>query len=195
MDNTELVGICDGWVTDARAFDRSDVRNDRENAILFYDGSVDFPAEDGRSQAVSQDIADVIEWLIPGLLRVFTASANVAIYEPVGPEDEDMSKQATDGINFIFLNECGGFRVLKDAMHDGLLHGNGVVKHWWAGEPVYETETIRGLTEEEYHALISQGDVDEVLDVKEYMVGPDGQPLKDEDEGQSRDREGAGDYA
>lgn len=174
MSDTDLAAQVDAWITEAKRFDRSDLSKQREDAIRFYDGEVDIPAAPGRSQAVSHDLADVLDWIVPGLLRVFTASDRVAIYEPREPKDEAGAKQATDGINYIFMHDCDGFRVLKDAMHDGLLHGNGIVKSWWAGEPEYKTEIVRGLTEEELHALMGEPGIEDVLELTEYFVGPDG---------------------
>jgi hypothetical protein len=167
MSEGELAAECDGWITAAQSFDTSDLELHRSWAIRFYDGEVDIDPQKGRSQVVSHDVADAIEWIIPGLLRVFTASDKIAIYEPVTPEDEVGAKQATACINYLFLTECDGFRVIKDSMHDGLLHGNGPVKAWWEGAPEYKIEHVRGLNEMEMQALISEPDVDEVISIKE----------------------------
>jgi hypothetical protein len=182
MSDTELQTLCDGWLQDADAYDSSDMASLRSKAIDFYEGRIDIPAEPGKSSVVSPDVADALEWIIPGLLRVFLASDRVAIYEPVTQEDEEAAKQATDGVNHEFLVGCNGFRVTKDAMHDGLLHGNGIVKHWWAGEPEYKTETLTGLTEEELFALMADETVEEVLEQREYMVGPEGEEIKGEND-------------
>jgi hypothetical protein len=182
MTDAELTVIVDGWLSDAESFDQSDMSGIRSKAIDFYEGRIDIQAEPGKSSVVSPDLADALEWIIPGLLRVFLASDRVAIYEPVTQEDEETAKQATDGINHEFLVSCNGYRILKDAMHDGLLHGNGVIKHWWAGEPEYKTETLTALNEEEYQALLLDETVEEVLEQREYMVGPDGQEIKGDKE-------------
>ena len=176
MDETELQSIVDGWISDARQFDQSDASTQREWAIKFYDGEVDIAARDGRSSAVSHDVADVLDWIIAGLLRVFTASDRVAIYEPREPQDVAAAKQATDCINYIFLNECDGYKVIMHSMHDGLLHGNGPIKVWWEGKPEYKTETIRGITESELMALMTEPDVEDILEInlsEEPKDGPD----------------------
>jgi hypothetical protein len=58
-------------------------------------------------------------------------------------------------------------------MHDSLLHGNGPVKSWFEHAKEYKVETVRGLNEMEYQALLSEPDLDEVLEVTEY---PEGHP-------------------
>ena len=174
MSEGELTAMLDGWITDSRSFDRSDLSINREWAIRFYDGETDIPSQEGRSQIVSHDVADALEWILPALLRIFTSASKIAIFEPVTPEDELGAKQATACINYLFQNECDGYRVVKDAMHDGLLHGNGVVKSWWEGAPEYKVEVVRGLDEMELQALLSEPDLDEVLELTEYPA--DGSP-------------------
>src|SRR5262245_5335856 len=183
MSDAELVNLIQSYITDSTLYDRSDITNQREWAIKFYDGHVDIQAREGRSQVVSHDVADVHEWVLSGLLRVFTGSDKLVIYEPEKPEDEPLARAATAAINYIFRKECQGYRVLKDAMHDGLLHGNGIIKCWWEGSPKYEVEDLNGLDEQEFRALISQSDIDDVLSLESYLVGPDGQPLPGQDAG------------
>ena len=168
MSEGELSAILDGWITDSRSFDRSDLSINREWAIRFYDGECDIPWQENHSSVVSHDVADALEWILPALLRIFTSSSKIAIFEPVTPADEVGAKQATACINHLFQNECDGYRVVKDAMHDGLLHGNGVVKSWWEGAKEYKVEVVRGLDEMEFQALLSEPDLEEVLEIKEY---------------------------
>jgi hypothetical protein len=181
MDEDELGALVEGWLTQARHFDDSDLSEQRSKAIEFYDGGVDVLEQPNRSKVVSSDVADVIGWILPGLLRVFTASNRIAIYEPNTPEEEASAKQATEGINYIFLNECDGFRLMKDAMFNGLLHGNGPIKVSWKGEKEYKVEDIRGLTQEEVLVLLQEPDVEDILELNEYPVGPDGIPVDEED--------------
>jgi hypothetical protein len=91
----------------------------------------DTPSMAGRSSVVSKDVADTIGWMLPGIIRVFTASDRMAIYEPAKPGDEEFAKQATDYANYVFLKDNPGYRIMWDATHDSLTLGNGIVKHWW----------------------------------------------------------------
>ena len=182
MTEDELSALCEDWITNAKHFDESDLEETRRKANDFYDGKVDILEQPNRSKVVSSDVADVMGWILPGLLRVFTASDRVAIYEPNTPEEEQQAKEATFGINHIFLNECGGFRLMKDAMFNGLLHGNGPLKISWHGEKQYKIEDITGLTMEEVMALLQDPDVEDIIELKAYDVGPDGAPVEPNDE-------------
>lgn len=182
MTEDELGALCEDWITNAKHFDENDLEETRQKANDFYDGKVDILEQPNRSKVVSSDVADVMGWILPGLLRVFTASDRVAIYEPNTPEEEQAAKEATFGINHIFLNECGGFRLMKDAIFNGLLHGNGPIKISWHGEKQYKVEDITGLTMEEVMALLQDPDVEDIIELNAYQVGPDGTPVEPTDE-------------
>ena len=182
LSDRDLLNIVEAHLSDAEQFDASELEKDRSLAIDFFEGKVDFPNEPGKSSVVSHDVADTVNGLLPGTLRVFLSSDHVAIYEPRKPGDEEFAEQATDCINYMFRNECDGYRILHNAFHDGFLLRNGIIKHWWAGEPEYKTETLTGLTEEDMLMLADDDTVEEILEKREYMVGPDGQEIGEKDE-------------
>src|SRR5690606_4720812 len=102
--------------------------------------------EDGRSQAISRDVLETVEWLMPDLLRVFMGSDDVVHYEPVGPEDEQAAIQATDYANHIFWKDNPGYQLMYDWFKDALLQKVGVLKVWWAEEEKVKRDTYTGLS-------------------------------------------------
>lgn len=164
MTETELASLCDGQISDAVAYDGSELSAHRENALQYYNGNLpDIPTQVGKSSVTSHDLSDTIGWLLPALSRVFLASDQVAIFEPQKPQDEPFAKQATDLVNHIFLRECDGYSVLRSGIHDGLQFGNGIVKHWWDAAPEYETLDYSGLSDDAFQALVLDDNV-EVLE-------------------------------
>ncbi|MDQ3024674.1 MAG: hypothetical protein M3R04_09895, partial [bacterium] len=144
MTEHDLSALCDGHINDAKSYDSSDLSGRREKALRYYEGDVsqDIPAQPGRSSVVSRDLADKHGEILPGLKRVFFGSDNIALYEPQKPQDEDFAKQATDYINYVVLRECDGIRHLTYAMSDGVLLGNGALKHYWDPTVEYTTESF-----------------------------------------------------
>ncbi len=169
MDEKELIAQLDGQISAAATYSGSELSEHRERALRYYDGdmSTDLPSKEGKSSVVSQDVADTMGWLLPGLMRVFLAAEHVGIYEPEKPGDEQSAKQATDYVNYVLLRECEGYAILRSAMFDGLLLGNGILKHWWDETPDYCAEDFSGLTEEAFIELVTDPDV-EVLEHTEY---------------------------
>lgn len=197
MNETEIAAAVDGQISDARNYDGADRQKNREWALRFFEGEVDFPAMGkNRSEVVSRDVADTHGLILPGLLRAFLSTDRVALYEPtrkhmamVQEEDpetgairqvekdvsQDRADQATDLVNYIVLRECDGYRQFRTAISDGLLLGNGLVKHWWDGSEIYDVQPYTGQNEDEVALIKSDPDIEEVFDEKTYP-DPDWEP-------------------
>ncbi len=130
---------------------------ERADSMDYYlgDMSKDMPAQEGRSRAVSTDVADTIEGLMPHLMDIFAGSDEVVRFEPVGPEDEEAAQQETDYVNHVFMQQNPGFMVLYSFIKDALLSKVGIVKIWWEESEQEERETYYDLTEEQF-ALLAQ---------------------------------------
>jgi hypothetical protein len=129
---------------------------ERADAMDYYLGNMtkDMPAQDGRSRAVSTDVADTIEGLMPSLMDIFAGSDEVVRFEPVGPEDEEAAQQETDYVNHVFMQQNPGFMTLYSFIKDALLSKVGIVKVWWEESEEEERETYYDLTDDQF-ALLS----------------------------------------
>jgi hypothetical protein len=69
------------------AMSASKLSEERAAALDYYlgDMSRDVPAPDGRSRAVSTDISDTVEGLMPSLMHIFTADDEVVRVRARGP--------------------------------------------------------------------------------------------------------------
>ena len=156
IDSSSLKAILASERSDAlAAIEATKLSSDRSDAMDYYlgDMSKDMPAADGRSQAVSTDVADTIEGLMPSLMDIFCGSDEVVRFEPVGPEDEEAAQQETDYVNHVFMQQNPGFMVLYAFIKDALLQKNGIVKVWWEEGEQEEYETYFDLTEDQFAAL------------------------------------------
>ena len=139
------------------AISAAQLAEERADAMDYYLGHMakDMPAQDGRSRAVSSDVADTIEGLMPNLMDIFAGSDEVVRFEPVGPEDEAAAAQETDYINHVFMQQNPGFMILYSFIKDALLSKVGIVKVWWEEREEEERETYYDLTDDQF-ALIAQ---------------------------------------
>jgi hypothetical protein len=156
IDSGSLKAILASERSDAlAAIEATKLSSDRSDAMDYYlgDMSKDMPAAEGRSQAVSTDVADTIEGLMPSLMDIFCGSDEVVRFEPVGPEDEEAAQQETDYVNHVFMQQNPGFMVLYSFIKDALLQKNGIVKVWWEEGEQEEYETYYDLTEDQFAAL------------------------------------------
>src|SRR6516164_2024702 len=130
---------------------------ERADAMDYYLGDMrkDMPAQDGRSRAVSTDVADTIEGMMPELMDIFAGSDEVVRFEPVGPDDEDAAQQETDYVNHVLMQQNPGFMVLYSFIKDALLSKVGFVKVWWEEREEESRETYYDLTEDQF-AMLAQ---------------------------------------
>lgn len=178
LDDDGLKALLSNEIRSAATYDDTELSAKRSRAMEYYKGTMsDTPSMSGRSSVVSSDVADTIGWMLPGIIRVFTASDQMAIFEPEKPSDEQFAKQATDYCNYVFMKDNPGYRILWDSTHDSLLLGNGIVKHWWDKKEECEYSEHSGLTEEQISVILSEPDV-EIVSQKQgapqLVAVPDG---------------------
>lgn len=135
-------------------FDNDAVLNRaREKALNYYKGEMpDIAYIEGRSSAISTDIADAVETILPDLIEIFT-SEDAAAFLPRGEEDEEAAEQETDVINHVFYNENDGFMILYSVFKDALLSKTGVFKVY--SEEYDESEEFEGKAPGEAAAIIN----------------------------------------
>ena len=131
----------------------------RKKSLEYYLGNPLGNEQEGRSQVVSNDVMDTVESLMPSLMKIFTSGDNVFACEGVGPEDEEMARQASDYINHIFLKENNGFTALYTAFKDALIQKNGILKVYWDDSSKTEREEYTRLTDDEFTDLVEDSEV------------------------------------
>jgi len=156
MSTSDLKAMLAAEKTDAlAAISAARLAEERADAMDYYLGDMnkDMPAQDGRSRAVSTDVADTIEGLMPSLMDIFAGSDEVVRFEPVGPEDEAAAQQETDYVNHVFMQQNPGFMVLYSFIKDALLSKVGIVKVWWEEREEESRETYYDLTDDQFTLL------------------------------------------
>jgi hypothetical protein len=172
MTDTELSAMLAAQHAAAMASSNSSkLSTDREKALAYYNGELsDMPSLPGRSSAVSMDVSDTVEGIMPQLMEIFAGSDDVVKFEPVGPEDIEGAEQETDYINHVFMNQNPGFLVLYSFIKDALLSKVGVIKCWWEDTEKETRETYYNKSEDEFALLISNPDIE----VLEHTPNDDG---------------------
>jgi hypothetical protein len=163
MRDAELKAILGAEKADALAgMTASKLASDRSNAMDYYLGDMtkDLPTQAGRSQAVSTDVADTVEGLMPALMEIFCGSDEVVKFNAVGPEDVEAAQQETDMVNHVFMQQNAGFLILYSFIKDALLQKNGFVKVYWEERTEEEKETYYDLSDEQFAMIAADEDVE-----------------------------------
>ncbi len=155
-DNVLLLGAIRDAEANAYGSEQDgELSQDRARSIDDYLGKPYGNEVEGRSQVVSRDVYDTIEWIKPSLLRIFTSGDEVAKFEPEGPEDEQACRQETDYINYILKEKNPWFNICYEWFTDGLLTKNAYAHAYWDTTKTVEKEEYNGITDEQLSMLIN----------------------------------------
>ena len=163
----EIVARIEQEEGQAYGINDSQLSGERAEALNFYLGGKFGNEIEGRSQVVSFDVQDTIESALPQLIKIFVSGDEVVKFEPKNREDEAAAKQETEYINHVVMEKNPGYEVFYNWIKDCLLSKNGYVKVWYDEEDKTETESYRGLTDEQLGMVINSPEV-EVLEHSEY---------------------------
>lgn len=159
----------------------------RERALNYYKGLMpDVPNLTNRSKAVSTDLADTVETLMPDLMDIFTGGDDVVSFIPQGKQDETQAQQETDYLHHVFFEDNNGFLILNTMIKDSLLLKTGVVKWWWDDAPEVEGETFEGKTLIEMALASQDGEISDLeFNGEPYEIGSELPAGGDTEEGWS----------
>lgn len=181
LSDDEILGILQAGRTAARG-EGDKIDEDRERALDYVhadpdDGYMakDLPPDPGQSKAVSTDVSDAIETVLPDLMEIFAGGDNVVAFAPFGPEDEKQAEQETDYVSHVFYHENPGWMVLYENFKDALTSKTGVFKWWWEDSEEWREQVFENKTNDEWKlhkARIAKGDF-ELADEDEPEPDPE----------------------
>ena len=179
ITDDELLARVDQELRSAQDYMGGKLSTQRRKALMYYmgqaEGDLAPPEVEGRSTYVSTDVADTIEWMLPSLLRIFTASDRVVQLNPRKPGMEQTAEDATDYLNWIFTTQNNGFQCLHTMFKDALLSKSGILKVWWDDHIDEAREEYRGLSDTELVQLLEDEEVEPI----EHESRPDEQAEKE----------------
>jgi len=176
VDTLELQVLIAQEIHLALGGEGSALQSERAENLKYYLGDKFGNEQDGRSQVVSSDVADTIEWMLPQLMRILASSDTTVSFEPVGAEDIEAAEQATQYVNHIWNADNDGFLNFYTWFKDALLSKNGFIKVWWDERVDATKESYEALSDEEMAFIVNDQDVEIVGHTEQYVpVGPNGE--------------------
>ena len=166
MDDNELGSVIRSEIQQAQNYFETEFADARMKAIDYYLGEPLGNERDGFSSVVSHDFADVVETLMPSLMRIFTSSDKYVRYAPRTAEDAQRAEQLTDYVNYIINQDNDGYRIIHTFIKDSLLFKLGVIKFGWDESYEVEEAEYNDITDEELVTLLQNPDI-EVVSQKE----------------------------
>jgi hypothetical protein len=150
-------------IDDAKSYEESDLAPAREENLNFFYGETPASEGSGKSSAVSTDFRDTVMAILPSLIRIFTSSENVVNCRPNSKGQEEMARQCTDYLNYIFWEDNNGFLILHDIVKDALRCKTGVVRWWTDNSKEVTEQEFSNITKEQIQLLVSENPSVQVL--------------------------------
>lgn len=179
MDEATLLGIIESEET---ALDDTELDAERDRALDYYYGravgKLAPPSIPNRSEYVSRDVADTIDWIMPALMKTFLAGDEIVTFSPRGPEDMQAAEQETDYVNHIVADQNPIYEIFSTWFDDALIQKNGYTYSYWKTEQDIEEEKYTGLMLDQVTILSEDKDV-KITEAYAQPVGVDemGQPV------------------
>jgi hypothetical protein len=138
----------------------------RALATQFYRGEPFGNEQTGSSQIVMTEVRDVVQGIMPGLLRIFVSGDSIVEFVPTNAKGVDLAEQQTDYVNHVFYHDNPGFLNIYSSFKDALVRKTGILKWWWADE-VQVTETkFSGLSDAEV-AILKEDQTTQIVELEQ----------------------------
>ena len=177
MDDGRLKAILQGEIDNAIGFLETETVEQRKNALTAYMRDPYGNEVEGRSQIVTGEVAEAVDGMLPPLMRLFTSADQIGIFEPVGPGDEPLAKQATEYCNWVLMKQNPGIAIMHDWFKDAVLQKVGIIKAYWDDSISVTKEQYANLTDDELAMLLSDGTM-EIAGQETIEQDMDGQVLR-----------------
>jgi len=169
LSETEVLAACTEELQDSTTV--GELSEQRSKSMRYYLGEPYGDEVEQRSQLITREVLESVEWLTPSLMRIFM-EGNAVSFDAEGPEDEEAAEQETDVVSHIFWNQNNGFYNTLSAIKDGLLSKTGWLKIWFDESETEEREEYSGLDEIATMALLTDDSVER--EVVDHEIDEDG---------------------
>lgn len=157
MDDAQIESLLRDYFNNAKNYRDETLSPEREKIQRYFEGDPDLdgdlPARKKRSKFVSRDVRDVIGAILPQLFDIlFGNDESIVEFVPVGPEDVDAARDATQYVQYL-VRKHGGDELWLPVIMDALKNHVGVVRYWWDKRFEVKESKYEGLTDEQFAAL------------------------------------------
>jgi len=161
LDEDKILSIVGAELTQAtNGTFNSELDGNREEALDYYLGNLPGAAEEGRSQAVSTDVADAIEWILPQIIKAMIGKGPIITFDAISAQDEEQAAVESAFVHSVFMSDNPGFLNLYEFVKDALMQKNGIFKVYFDDTPDTTKEQYDGLMQNQIEMLAMDGDVE-----------------------------------
>lgn len=148
----------------------------RQEALSYYDRQPFGDEQEGASSVVTSEFADVIESVMPGLMRVFTGTDDLAKFAPLAPGQEKWAKEASAYVPHVLMRQNDGFRVISSLVKDALMYRLSGVTVDLEDFEDKRTVPAQGLTQDAIDLIVAEAQqqgAELVMDLQAAPASPE----------------------
>lgn len=155
LKDSEIANIIGGEERQALGYlgEGSEIQQNRATLLDYYNQREYGDEIEGMSKFVTSDVSDVVETMLPHLMRIFTQGKYIAKFTSTDPAYDEEAEHKTEYANWVFSNLNDGVVTLHHLFKDALLQYTGVVKVTWDDSEEVSADEYSGLNELEVLAL------------------------------------------
>ena len=128
--------------------------------------------QEGRSSLVSTDVADSIEWIMPQIMKSFTQSNEVVVFDPLNEADELQAQIESEYVYDVLMSQNNGFTLIHQFVKDALLQRNGLLKVYYEEAEEVKTYNYTGLNEDQLAIILSEKNA-EIIEMSPVEIPSD----------------------
>ncbi|QLG87654.1 hypothetical protein HQ393_04950 [Chitinibacter bivalviorum] len=181
MDDQSLIALIDAEARGALGYNGGRLAESRKRALDYYLGNavgeLAPPEIEGRSTVISNETLATVEWMLPQLIRIFTAGDDTVEFTADHPDMEQAAQDATEYVNHVFNRQNPGFMALYSWFKDALLLKNGFLKVYWDSDETQRTERYEGLTQDDLMLLLQRNPDAQIASAEQVPNEETGEPL------------------
>jgi hypothetical protein len=148
LTDEQLLSILKDEEADASSYYSSELADVQTKAMdRFYARPFGNEIE-GRSQVVTHDVEDTLNWIMPKLMRAFMQADELVSVEDPTTDDAYMGKCAANYLKHIFFKDNPGETTIYDYAFDALLQRVGVIRVAWNDPQPKPPKVLEGVSVE-----------------------------------------------
>lgn len=159
MDQETVFAHVDHWIQDSLSYNMSELSEQRAKGMKYYFGEPFGNEVKGKSQVVTRDVQETVDWIMPSMMKVFFSGGQVVKFNPSTAEDVPLADQETEYVNYLFSRKNEGFKIAYDWFQDALMMKTGIVKVYVEDENCPQFDYFMGLTEDTMLEIVSDPEV------------------------------------
>lgn len=173
MSNQELAKLLEDMSSKAVGRSSSEFEQEQDENLKIYRGEPYGDEKKGQSQVVMRDASETVDWMLPDLIGVFSATDEAIEVRPAQEDDIEIAQQVSDYVKHTFWSDNNGVFIIYDFAFNGLVQKNGFVKVYWEDKKVVEEQTYEDLSLIQVQMFELEEDVEilsqESEDISDYV--------------------------